>query len=50
MAGLTPRVPRFVKRYGELGSALDEAVRAYADDVRARRFPGDAHVYAPTSE
>ena len=50
MAGLTPRVPRFVKRYGELGSALDEAVRAYADDVRARRFPGETHVYAPTSE
>jgi 3-methyl-2-oxobutanoate hydroxymethyltransferase len=45
MAGLTPRAPKFVKRYGELGQALAAAVRAYADDVRARRFPGEAHVY-----
>ncbi len=50
MAGLTPRAPRFVKRYGELGTALDEAVAAYADDVRARRFPAAAHVYVPKSE
>ncbi|MFP4127016.1 MAG: 3-methyl-2-oxobutanoate hydroxymethyltransferase [Alphaproteobacteria bacterium] len=45
MAGLSPRVPKFVKRYGELGTALEAAVRAYADDVRARRFPGEAQVY-----
>jgi len=49
MAGLTPRVPKFVKRYGELGQALETAIRAYADDVRARRFPGDAHVYGKTA-
>jgi len=45
MAGLTPRTPKFVKRYAELGTALDEAVRAYAADVRARRFPGEAQLY-----
>jgi 3-methyl-2-oxobutanoate hydroxymethyltransferase len=45
MAGLTPRAPKFVKRYGELGRALEDAIAAYADDVRARRFPGEAHVY-----
>jgi 3-methyl-2-oxobutanoate hydroxymethyltransferase len=48
MAGLTPRAPKFVRRYGALGEELDRAVRAYADDVRARRFPADAHVYTPS--
>ena len=50
MAGLTPRAPRFVKRYGALGEALEQAVAAYADDVRARRFPEDAHVYGKPPE
>jgi len=38
-------MPKFVKRYAELGAATDEAARAYAEDVRARRFPTDDHVY-----
>jgi 3-methyl-2-oxobutanoate hydroxymethyltransferase len=37
--------PRFVKRYAELGPLIDEAARAYAADVRARRFPGPEHVF-----
>ncbi len=37
--------PKFVKRYAELGAATTAAVRAYAEEVRARRFPTDAHVY-----
>lgn len=36
--------PKFVKRYGELGTAIDRAVGHYAEDVRARRFPGPDHV------
>ena len=35
--------PRFVKRYAELGDGLAGAVREYAADVRARRFPGPEH-------
>ena len=35
--------PRFVKRYAELGTAIEQAVRSYADDVRARRFPAPEH-------
>ena len=35
--------PRFVKRYAELGDGLADAVRDYAADVRARRFPGPEH-------
>src|SRR5215469_4317070 len=36
--------PRFVKRYAELSGAISAAVSAYAEDVRARRFPGPEHV------
>lgn len=38
--------PRFVKRYAEVGAAIEGAFRAYADDVRARRFPAAEHWYA----
>lgn len=38
--------PRFVKRYAELGPLIEEAVAAYAEDVRARRFPGPEHCVA----
>ena len=39
--------PKFVERYAELGKALDKAVAAYAEDVRARRFPGPEHTFKP---
>jgi len=43
--GLFPDfTPRFVRRYAELGGAVEEAAAAYAADVRARRFPGPEHV------
>ena len=45
MLGLTPRVPRFVRRYGDLGPGIEAAVSDYAKDVRARTFPGPEHVY-----
>jgi 3-methyl-2-oxobutanoate hydroxymethyltransferase len=45
MLGLSPRVPRFVRRYGDLGPSIESAVAAYAADVRARAFPGPEHVY-----
>jgi len=45
MLGLSPRVPKFVKRYGDLGPSIEAAVAAYANDVRARAFPGPEHVY-----
>jgi 3-methyl-2-oxobutanoate hydroxymethyltransferase len=45
MLGLSSRVPKFVKRFGELGPAIERAVRGYAQEVRARRFPGPEHVY-----
>jgi 3-methyl-2-oxobutanoate hydroxymethyltransferase len=45
MLGLSPRVPKFVKRYGDLGPGIDKAIADYARDVRARTFPGPEHVY-----
>jgi 3-methyl-2-oxobutanoate hydroxymethyltransferase len=44
MLGL-PRVPKFVKRFGELGPGIERAIAAYAADVRSRAFPGPEHVY-----
>jgi len=46
MLGLSPRVPKFVKRFGDVGAAIDQAIRAYAEEVRANRFPADQHTYA----
>src|SRR5215467_4757312 len=46
MLGLSPQTPKFVRRYGNLGPAIEAAVEAYAADVRARAFPGTEHVYA----
>jgi 3-methyl-2-oxobutanoate hydroxymethyltransferase len=45
MLGLSPRVPKFVKRFGELGPSIEQAVKSYAQEVRARTFPGAEHVY-----
>ncbi len=46
MLGLSPRVPKFVKKFAEIGSAIESAVKDYAAEVRSRAFPGDDHVYA----
>lgn len=44
--GLTgPRTPKFVRRYAELGEDVSDAVAAFAEDVRTRRFPGPEHTY-----
>src|SRR4051794_12312568 len=45
MLGLSVRVPKFVKRYGDLGPSIEKAVAAYAADVRSRAFPASEHVY-----
>jgi 3-methyl-2-oxobutanoate hydroxymethyltransferase len=42
--------PRFAKQYAALFDPMVESVRAYADDVRTRRFPTDAHEYAMPRE
>jgi 3-methyl-2-oxobutanoate hydroxymethyltransferase len=50
MLGLSPRVPKFVKRYGSLGPGIEKAISDYASEVRARTFPGPEHVYPMKSK
>lgn len=45
MLGLFDWTPKFVRRYADLRTEIDQAVRSYAADVRARRFPGEAETY-----
>jgi 3-methyl-2-oxobutanoate hydroxymethyltransferase len=37
--------PKFVKRFAELGKTADEAIAAYAADVRSRAFPEAEHSF-----
>jgi 3-methyl-2-oxobutanoate hydroxymethyltransferase len=45
MLGLSPRVPKFVRKFGAVATAIEDAIRSYADDVRERRFPDAEHSY-----
>ncbi|MCZ0962571.1 3-methyl-2-oxobutanoate hydroxymethyltransferase [Paracoccus benzoatiresistens] len=45
MLGLSGRVPRFVRKFANLGAQADEALAAYATAVRERNFPGEDNVY-----
>ncbi|MFS0773651.1 3-methyl-2-oxobutanoate hydroxymethyltransferase [Sphingomonas sp. 1P08PE] len=49
MLGLFDRVPRFVKKYDDLGTRIGDAAARYAAEVRERSFPGTEQVYAPRS-
>lgn len=45
-AGLnTGRVPKFVKQYAQIGSALRDAVTAFRKDVSSGAYPGPEHSY-----
>jgi len=46
MLGLSPRVPKFVKRYGDLAGGIEKAIADYAAEVRSRAFPAPEHTYA----
>jgi 3-methyl-2-oxobutanoate hydroxymethyltransferase len=37
---------RFVKRYANLQQEMNAGITAYAEDVRARRYPGPEHTYS----
>lgn len=45
MLGLNPKVPKFVKKFGQVGAAIEGAIEAYAREVRARNFPAAEHTY-----
>lgn len=42
--------PRFVKRYAELGTLMEQAVRDYAEEVRSGAFPTSAHSFSMDEE
>ncbi|GAB4518491.1 MAG: 3-methyl-2-oxobutanoate hydroxymethyltransferase [Parvularculaceae bacterium] len=46
MLGLFDWTPKFVKKYADLKGHIEAAIGQYAEDVRARRFPGEAQLYA----
>ncbi len=45
MLGLGGTPPKFVKVYGRLGEEIERAVKDYADEVKARTFPTEDHIY-----
>jgi 3-methyl-2-oxobutanoate hydroxymethyltransferase len=45
MAGLTPRTPKFVKKYADVAAVLGAAAKAYADDVVSGAFPTAEYSY-----
>lgn len=46
MLGLTgDYIPRFVKRYADMESVIEKAVKQYADEVRKRIFPSAEYYY-----
>ena len=42
--------PKFVKQYAAIGEEMVRGVRAYADEVRTRVFPGPQHAYGIAPE
>lgn len=46
MLGITgDHVAKFVKQYAQVSKGIEAAVKGYASDVRARKFPEEAQVY-----
>jgi len=46
MLGLSPKVPKFVKEFGKVATAIEGAIAAYATEVKARTFPEPGNTYA----
>jgi 3-methyl-2-oxobutanoate hydroxymethyltransferase len=47
MLGMFERVPRFVKKYNDIAGMIEQTVKTYAEEVRARTFPGEEQTYQP---
>ena len=45
MVGMFERTPRFVKKYDNVAAIIGKAARTYAEEVRARSFPGSEQIY-----
>lgn len=47
MLGMFERVPRFVKKYGDIATTISDTAKTYAEEVRARTFPTEDQTYQP---
>ena len=45
LLGITSKAPRFVKRYGAVGAAMADALRAFKEEVVSGAFPAAEHAY-----
>jgi 3-methyl-2-oxobutanoate hydroxymethyltransferase len=45
MAGLSPRTPKFVKRYADMAGVLGRAAQSFAEEVTGGTFPTEEHSY-----
>lgn len=46
MLGLFDWTPKFVRRYGDMKTLIEESAASYAEDVRSRAFPAAAETYS----
>ncbi len=47
LLGMFERTARFVKRYDNLAERIEAAAAQYAEEVKARTFPGEEQTYRP---
>lgn len=45
MLGMFDRVPKFVKKFGNLEEHIHEAVKMYREEVQSRAFPAEVNTY-----
>ena len=45
MLGLSPWVPKFVKRYAEIGPQMENAIEDYISEVKSGAFPAAEHTF-----
>jgi 3-methyl-2-oxobutanoate hydroxymethyltransferase len=45
MAGLSPRTPKFVKRYADVAGVLARAAQSFAEEVTGGQFPTEEYSY-----
>lgn len=44
------KLPRFVKKYADIGGQIGDTAAQYARDVQGRTFPGHEHLYHPKED
>lgn len=50
MLGMFTRVPKFVKKFGDMQGLVESSVKAYAEQVKDRSFPSEAQTYKFTKD